>query len=431
MKFSRRTLLQGAAVMAAPSLSLAGAAAQPASLPNDDAARLAGDEAFWREVAKSYDVKRDIINLENGNWGVMARPVMERYRELTQMVNHDNSYYARRQYGEDITAVQAQLAEALGAAPEEIALTRGATEALKALIAGYNKLSPGDAVMYADLDYGSMQAMMDWRAKQSGGDVVRLAIPEPATRDGLIDFYRQAIADHPAVRLLLLTHVSHRTGLVMPIREIVAMARAAGVDCIVDAAHSWGQMNFKVGDLGADFVGFNLHKWIGAPVGVGAAYIRSGRLADIDPDPGAGDWEQDKISGRVHTGTANFAAYLSVPAALDFHRQIGPDAKAARLAHLRNIWVHPARAIPGLDILTPDDPALHAGITSFRRAGKGTPEDNIALAARLLDDFNIYTVHRTGVAAGACVRATPSLYNSEADAAALTAALTQIQKDRP
>ncbi|MDA4806460.1 aminotransferase class V-fold PLP-dependent enzyme, partial [Enterobacter hormaechei] len=92
----------------------------------------------------------------------------------------------------------------------------------------------------------------------------------------------------------------------MPIREIAEMARARGVDVVVDAAHSWGQMDFKVTDLGADFVGFNLHKWIGAPVGMGFLYIRKERLADIDRDLAVEDWPKDDIRSRVHTGTTNF-----------------------------------------------------------------------------------------------------------------------------
>ncbi|MFC2953998.1 aminotransferase class V-fold PLP-dependent enzyme [Marinicaulis aureus] len=418
MKHTRRTILQGGAALAAPSLAMTTATALPRQSNS-----AADDEAYWREVAKAYDVKQDIINLENGYWGVMARPVAERYVEQVKRVNHDNSYYARRTYGDDYRAVIAQLASALGADEEEIALTRGATEALKGLIAGYNKLEPGQAVMYADLDYPEMIAMMDWRANQSGCDVVRVTIPEPSTHEELIAFYQKALTDNPSVKLLLLTHISNRTGLAIPVKEIVAMARGRGVDCIVDAAHSWGQMDFSAEDIGADFVGYNLHKWIGAPVGVGMIYIRKGRLGDISPDPGAPDYDLDRVAGRIHTGTTDFAAVLTLPEALKFHLDVGPAAKAARFSYLRDLWAEPSRGVSGVEVLTPDDPRLHAGITSFRLTGKTTPEDNIAVSKRLLDEFNIFTVHRVGVAAGACVRVTPALYNSPDDVMALTKAL--------
>lgn len=129
----------------------------------------------------------------------------------------------------------------------------------------------------------------------------------------------------------------------MPIKDIANMARERGVDVIVDAAHSWGQIDFKVGELDCDFVGFNLHKWIGAPLGVGFMYIRKPRLADIDRAYGDEDFPPTDIRSRVHTGTSNFAASLALPTALQLHQAIGPKAKELRLRHLRDHWVSRTR----------------------------------------------------------------------------------------
>ncbi len=383
---------------------------------------------YWDGIRALYETADDFTNLENGNWGLMAQPVLEDYLSLTRMVNRRNSHYARRDYAQDYRAARARVAAALGAGEDEIAFTRGATEALKGIIGGYSNLKAGDGVMFADLDYGSVQASMEWLAARDGASVVRLAVPEPVSHDGLIDFYTEALDANPSVRLLLLTHVSHRTGLVIPVKPIIAAARARNVDVVVDAAHSWGQIDFRIDDLGADFVGFNLHKWIGAPIGVGLAYIRRDRLGDIAPDMASGAWEQERISGRVHTGTSNYAALLAVPAALDFHERVGRTQKEARLRYLRKIWVDAARDIPGLQILAPDDPRLHAGITSFRFMGQTSVEANKTIAARLLEEHGLFTVHRGGVAAGACVRVTPALYNTPADFEKLAPALSAIGK---
>ena len=428
MSISRRSVLAAGAGAAAAACT-SSAALPVTAFHIDGALHAAGDEAYWREVAAAYDVMDGVVNLENGNWGLMARPVLARYTAHTETVNRRNSYFARREYGEMHGAINARLAAALGAGPDEIAITRGATEALKALIAGYNRLQPGDGVMFADLDYGSIQNAMAWKAAQTGGRVVRLSVPEPATHDGLIAFYDAAMAASPDVRLLLLTHVSHRTGLAMSVADIVAAARLRGVDVIVDAAHSWGQMDFDVTALGADFVGFNLHKWIGAPIGVGAMYIRADRLESISPDMSAEPWERERTVGRVHTGTMNFAAVMSIPDALDFHAGVGPASKAARLAYLRNAWVEQVRPLEAVEILTPDDPRLHAGITSFRMKGKTSAEDNKALAERLLSEFGIFSVLRDGVAAGCCVRITPALYNTPEHADRLAEALHKIAQD--
>ncbi len=387
---------------------------------------LASNQAYWATVAAQYDVLDDVIQLENGNWGMMARPVLARYERLTEMVNRRNSFYARRAYGGDLSGVRKRVADALGVSEDEIALTRNATEALQALIGGYNRLRPGDAVLYADLDYDSMQMAMDWLRARRDVEVVTFDIPEPATRQNVLDAYAAALEANPRIRMVLLTHLSHRTGLVLPIADISDLARQHGADAIVDAAHSFGQMDFEVGDLNADFVGFNLHKWIGAPLGVGVMYIARDRVADVDRYMADLDRPDDRVTSRVHPGTSNFAAVLAVPEALEFHEAIGAPFKEARLKHLRALWAEELRGRPGIEILTPDDPTMHAGITSFRLTGRTSADDNIEVARRLLDESNIFTVHRTGVAAGACVRVTPALFTSEDDVTALREALVRM-----
>lgn len=419
---SRRSLLAGS--LASPlAAGLSGfATAQTAGIAAPASAG-PDDEGYWAGIAAQYDVTAQITNVENGNWGLMARPVLNAYKAHTERVNRENSYFARRAYGPVYMQILEETATRLGTTPEEVAFTRGATEALQNIIAGYNRLKPGDTVMIADLDYDSIMHTMRWKAGREGAEIVEIAIPERATHDSVIEAYRDALSRHPHTRLLLLTHISHRTGLVVPVREISEIAHEQGVDVVVDAAHSWGQMDFKAPDLGADFVGFNLHKWIGAPIGVGVMYIRHDRLSDIDPNMSAGPGESGSIHGRVHTGTSNFAAYMSVPDAFAFQDSMGWPQKAARLNYLRNLWVSECRTAKGIEILTPDDARMHAGITSFRLEGMTTPEENKAIAAYLLDRHGVFTVHRTGVAAGACVRVTPGYYNSAKDMKRAAAAI--------
>ena len=231
-------------------------------------------------------------------------------------MNRLSSYHGRLSYADDHRRVRALLAQKLGVPPEEIALTRNATKALKALIGQYDRLRPGDAVLIADLDYDSMQAACAALARRCGADLIRIALPEPATHQALIDSYAAALDAHPNVRMMVLTHISHRTGLRLPVREIAAIARQRGVDAIVDAAHSWCQADFTLPDLDADFVGLNGHKWLGAPLGVGILHIRERRLDAIAPDPADDGAHPDRIDARIHSGTLDFAAQLTVPSAL-------------------------------------------------------------------------------------------------------------------
>jgi selenocysteine lyase/cysteine desulfurase len=408
MELDRRTLL------AATALPLAAAplAAAPAA---DD----------WERIAREYDVTREVIQLEHGNWGMMARPVLAAYRAHVERVNRDTSYYARRTMVGDIEAARAALATAMGVGLDEIAFTRNATEAMKALILQYNRLRPGDAVLYADLDYDSMQTSMESLGPRRGVQVIKIGLPEPATRQSLIDAYRSAFDANPKIRMVLLTHLSHRTGLVLPIAEIVSLARARGIDAVVDAAHSVGQLDFHLPDLGADFVGMNLHKWIGAPLGVGAIYVRRTRIAAIDPDPAENPTSGDILT-RVHTGTPDYAAQLTVPTALAFQAAIGGARREARLRALRDRWVHQVVGLPQVQVLTPEEPGMYGAITAFRLRGRTSHEDNVALAKALLDKHRIFTVHRDGLASGSCVRVTPALASRMSDCDALAVAIRSL-----
>jgi len=395
---------------------------RPAGPPVD----VARDETYWRRVAANFRVTPKIVNLEAGYWGLMATPVMAEFMRHTERVNLENSFYARTAYSKDASSVTERVAAALGVDSSEIALTRGATEALQCLIGGYNRLKAGDAVMYADLDYPAMQYAMNWLADRRGVRVVRIEIPEPATYENVLQTYQSALAAHPDVRLLLLTHLNNKTGLMIPTAAIVKEARSRDVDVVIDAAHSFGQVDLKGPDIGADFIGFNLHKWIGAPVGVGVMYIRKGRLAHVDRMMADEDSPADSILSRVHTGTTNFAAVLTVPAALDFHEAVGPAYKAARVHYLRNRWVGAVREIRGVDVLTPDDPRMVAAITSFRLGGATSSADNQRTVDELRGRYGIFSVKRNGIRRGECVRITPSLYNTPDHCDTLVAALSEM-----
>ena len=201
---------------------------------------------------------------------------------------------------------------------------------------------------------------------------------------------------------------------------------AAGADVIVDAAHSWGQVDVTAADIAAPFIGFNLHKWINAPLGVGCFYIRRDRLADIDPDFAEAGYAADDIRARIHTGTANFAAFMTVPQALAVHREIGAAAKEQRFRYLRHRWVEAARDLPQVEVLTPDDLTMSAGLTSFRIRGRVSAEDNNAIVAALRDEHGVLTVRRSGIDKGQAIRVTPAPYTSEEDVDRFIAALRVV-----
>ena len=441
MNPQRRALLRAGSLAAAlpltagaGSAAAASAAAVAPPLPSVPAGTtpevLATNQAYWQAVAAQYDTTDAIVQLDNAFWGSMARPVLLHYEQQLSMVNRDNAWYARMRFPADFEAARAAAARALGVATDEIVLTRGATEALQVLIAGYNRLQPGDAVLYADIDYDNMITVTRWLQQRRGAQVVSIDIPEPFTHDNVVAAYIAAMERHPKLKLMLLTHVNHRNGMVLPVAEISRLARARGIDVIVDTAHGFGQLDMTIPDLQADFAGINLHKWIGAPVGVGAAYIKRGRVADIDPYMGElrGGKAGDDIRTRVHTGTVNFAAYLSLPTALDLHAHIGVANKQARLRLLRNRWVEAARGIDGIEVLASSDPRLTSAIASFRLKGKTSVADSYALSKKLVQEHGIFAVPRDGLASGACVRVTPGIFTPESHLDRLVDALRKVAR---
>ncbi|MDX8143188.1 aminotransferase class V-fold PLP-dependent enzyme [Lentzea sp. BCCO 10_0061] len=397
--------------------------------PGSDPQRLARDERFWGQVARQFRVNPGFTNLENGYYGIMPAPVLREYERQCRRLNEDNSYLLRGSYKQtEHDRVRARVADVSGVAPDEIALTRCGTEALQNLIAGYNRLRPGDAVMYCSLDYHSAIYAMNWLKDRRGVDVIRFELPEPHTRQAILDHYARQLREHPRVKLLLLTHMNNRTGLVSPVAELVAMSRQHSVDTIVDAGHSFGQLDFRLPDLGADFVACCLHKWIHAPLGSGFLYIRSGRLPDIDPCYRDESHPLDSIRSRVHSGTMDIAPFLTLPAALELHEAIGVANKQARLRHLRDRWVHQARHLDGIDILTPEDPLTYGAITAFRVRGRKTKQDNEAIARYLMDNHRIFTVPKGGMTAGDCIRVTPALFTTTDQVDELAEALIDVAR---
>ncbi len=376
-----------------------------------------------------WEVDRSVVNLENAYWGAMPRIVQDEYLAQTAFLNRRNVAFVRDAIpGRERTAameqVRADVGRLMGAPAEEFALARNGTEALQNLIMQYGRLAPGDSVMYADLDYDEMQQAMQALRQTRRANVITFAVPEPATTANILAEYERQLRQAPSnLKLLLVTHLSNRTGLVMPVREIVALARARGVDTIVDAAQTIGHLDFTLADLQADFVGFSLHKWLCAPIGTGALWIRGSRLADIEPCMGSTMFPAGDTQSRSSLGTINFAATLTVPAAIAFHRRIGAGRKQQHLRSLRDYWVERVRDIRGLQVLTPEEPARYGAVTSFRLAGTTDYAQAQRLARALLEKHQILTVARRGIAGGAAVRVTPTLYNTREELDRFIAAL--------
>jgi selenocysteine lyase/cysteine desulfurase len=378
---------------------------------------LPDDEKFWKQVArKYYDVSGDYINLENGYYGLQAKPVLQAYLKNIEYVNKESIRFARKVYPERSAAIKKELAAFLQVSDEEIIITRNATEALNIAIQGY-PFRTGDEVLLNQLDYFSMIECFRMLEKRGAIRVKAFEMPLlPANDDEIVEIYRRAIS--PKTKLILLTHVSNINGLIVPVAKIAAMAREKGIDVITDSAHALGQVNFSLPGLGVDFVGMNLHKWIGNPVGAGVLYIKKERISEMKPLYGDVNTAENSINKLAHFGTTPFAVILTIPDSLAFHRSLGIEKINRRLHYLKMCWMQEFDKHPAVELVVPSTDGLSCAIASFRIKGK----KSAAVADRLLNENGILTTARS-LGVDGCIRVTPSFYNSADDMKKLVMAI--------
>ncbi|MEI9984335.1 MAG: aminotransferase class V-fold PLP-dependent enzyme [Aliidongia sp.] len=374
------------------------------------------DEAHWAAIRAQFTVADDFINLENGYFGIQPDPVLAAFARYTAEANAETARFLRLRYPPLLDGVMAELAAFTGAGTDELLITRNATEAMNILAQGY-PFRPGDEVLLGDHDYDHVVPIFELLAERKGIVLKRIRLPlHPRDDDEILGCYEAALT--PRSRVILATHMIHLTGQILPVAKLSAMARRHGVDVMVDAAHSFAHLDFRLPDLGADFIAVNLHKWLGAPLGSGLMYVARDRLGEIAPIFADRVFARDDIRHLGHFGTTPPGAILAVSDALAFHDRIGSGNKEARLRWLKDYWMDRVADLPGIELLTPRDPARSCAIGAFRIAGWEAE----AIVARLYDDHRIFSVGRP-IDGGDGVRITPHLYTRPADLDLLVTAI--------
>jgi len=376
---------------------------------------LPDDERYWKRIArKYYQLADDHINLENGYYGIQPKPVLQAFQKNIVTANEQAARFARKDFPGINTAVKKELAAFLEVSEEEIIITRNATEALNIAIQGY-PFKQGDEVLLNQLDYFSMIEAFRMLEKRGELKVNAFDIPLlPQGDDEIVEQYRKQITER--TRVILLTHVSNINGLIIPVAKIAAMAKARGIDTITDSAHALGQIKFSLPQLGSDFVGLNLHKWIGNPVGAGVLYIKKERIKEMKPLFGDVAASENSMNKLAHFGTTPFAVIMTIPDSLAFHRMLGIEKISQRLHYLKSIWVNAVKDHPNVEVVTPVN--LSGAIASFRVKNKTSAE----VADFLFKEHKIFTVARQLDKQG-CVRVTPGIYNNVDDVQKLTEAI--------
>ena len=326
------------------------------------ASALADDETYWSTIQRAFDVDRSIVNLNNGGVCPCPTHVLEQMIRDLRFCNEIPAEHMWRGLEPRIETVRVGLAEEFGCDPEEMAITRNASEGLETLIQGID-LKAGDEVVVTNQNYPRMLTTWDQRARRHGIVVkeVSFKLPPPS-KDYLVEQFARAIT--PKTRVIGVTHITNLSGQIMPVREIVDLARPKGIQVFVDGAHAFAHFPFKRDDLGCDYYGTSLHKWLLAPIGTGFLYVRKEKQKSIWPLMATPASMDENVRKYEEIGTHPAANHNAIAAALAFHRGIGVERKVARLRFLRDRWAKRLlRDGNGrVKILTPLDSPDGAGI---------------------------------------------------------------------
>ena len=382
---------------------------------------LAEDEAFWRTIRAKYRLTSEYINLENGYYSMQAEPVLDAFLGHVRSINMQASRYMRTRQVDDKLRVRTRLAELAGVSPNELIITRNTTESLDTIIAGYD-WKPGDEAVMAAQDYGAMLDMFKLQARRYGMVNRVVSLPQdPKSDDDIVQLYANAIT--PQTRLLMICHLVNITGHVLPVRAVCDMAHSRGVDVMVDGAHAFAQLAYKIPDLGCDYYGASLHKWLGAPLGAGMLYVREDKIPKLWPiyaDEGIADTDIRKLN---HTGTHPVHTDLGIENAINFHLELGVERKQARLKYLQQYWSTRVRDVPNVVYNSPRDPNRTAAIGNVGIAGM-KPAD---LAKTLFERYKVWTVAIDNNNANVHgVRITPQLFTTPAELDVLVKVITAL-----
>ncbi len=333
----------------------------------------AGDEDYWSQIQMAFDDDRTLVNLNNG--GVSPAPthvldMMIRDLRFSNQIPVDHMWAVLEPR---IETVRRDLARMFGCDPEEMAITRNASEANETMILGLD-LKRGDEVIVSNQNYGRMITTWEQRVRREGIVLKQISFKVPPPSDAyIVEQFRAAIT--PRTRVIEITHITNLTGQILPVRDIVQMAREKGIEVFVDGAHAFAHFPFTRDDLDADYYGTSLHKWLHAPIGTGFLYVRRNKIKSLWPMMGAAASQDDNIRKYEEIGTHPAANHNAIALSVAFNRGIGLERKAARLRYLRDRWARRLLAeSPRFNVLTPLDNRQSCTIALVNIEGVDTPK---------------------------------------------------------
>ena len=384
----------------------------------------AENEDFWSWIKESYTVSPNIINLNNGGVSPQPKIVQDAHIRFYQYCNEAPSYYMWRILDQGREGLRIKLAEMAGVSPDEIAINRNATEGLNTIIFGLN-LKEGDEVVLSKYDYPNMMNAWKQREKRDKIKLVWIDIPQPTDDEAaLVKLFENAIT--AKTKIVHVTHLINWSGNILPAKAIADMAHRKGCEVIVDAAHSFGHIDYKIEDTGADYFATSLHKWLCAPFGSGLMYIRKEKIKNVWALLSAPEPDGNDIRKFENLGTRSFASEMAIGTAVDFHNSIGAKRKEARLRFLKDYWMEKAAKLPNARICTSAKAQFSCAIANIGFEGWKAQQ----IEAKLFDKYKLHTVSIVVEKING-IRVTPNVYTTPRELDLLVKGLSEIATATP
>lgn len=344
---------------------------------------------FEASIRDAWSIRPGTIYLNHGSWGPPPSVVKEARANWLARLDEQPMDLFLREYEESWFKARASLAAFVGADSDGLILVPNATAGMN-LVADSVKLSDGDEILLNNHEYGAVMRIWDRKAKESGAEVRTVPLSTPLNDPAeLVEFFKKSFS--PKTRILVLSHITSPTAITLPIKEIAAVAKAQGILVCVDGPHAVAQLPLDLQTLGADFYTASCHKWLCAPLGSGflyvaepyrkqirPAYLSWGRLRPNSPK----EWYEE----FVWLGTADYAAYLAIPTAIEFMESVGLERFRTQTHQMARYVRRRLEALDGGEPLVSDSPQWYGNMAHVPIPFSG---DAAALQRKLWDKYQI------------------------------------------
>ena len=318
------------------------------------------EDELWKTVRSHYTLKDEYVNLESGYYNIIPNTILEHFINHVKHVNIEGSFYMRNDLNKNKDRVTSELANIVGSSPDQIAITRNATESLDLVISGF-PWKKGDEAIYAKQDYGTMKEMFEQISDRYGVVNKIISIPNhPKNDEEIVSLYESQITSK--TKLIMVCHMINITGQILPVKKICEMAHSYGVEVMVDGAHCVGHFDFSIDDFNCDYYGSSLHKWLATPLGAGLLYVNKNKTHRIWPLLANGNTNRSDIKRLNHIGTHPVHTDLAISNSIDYLKWIGIERKENRMRFLQRYWSDKLRNVNNVIVNTPHDIERSCGI---------------------------------------------------------------------